>query len=378
MDFDKILKHGKKGFYFRTDVGKDPVTGKRTQKSFGPYKNKAEAKKAFIEIKNHVNEGSYFEPSDQLFEGFITEWFETIYKTQVHVSTAESRKYMIEKRVIPYFKKRPLKGMTKQLMAKFIADQANDGCSAAYIKNLYSLLNQAFDTAVDWKLIKENPIKGIKKPSVKSGNKTDKTWGKEEINAFLLMASERGVTVPYILSINTGLRRGELLALTWKDLDWENGTIRIDKSVYRVKGEGLKIGPTKTENSNRTIPLADYVINVLRQHKAVQESIKDYYGEGFNPLDLVFPSENGNIMDPDNFSRQFRKIVEKLQVKKISLHGLRHTHATILMKAGVNAKVVADRLGHSRVQITLDYYTHTDEEVQKQTSEILAGFLHNE
>ena len=81
-------------------------------------------------------------------------------------------------------------------------------------------------------------------------------------------------------------------------------------------------------------------------------------------------------MDPDNFSRQFRRIVEKLNVKKISLHGLRHTHATILMKAGVNAKVVSDRLGHSRVQIILDYYTHIDEEVQRSTSEMLVNFLH--
>ena len=81
-------------------------------------------------------------------------------------------------------------------------------------------------------------------------------------------------------------------------------------------------------------------------------------------------------MDPDNFSRQFRRMVERLDVKKISIHGLRHTHATILMKAGVNAKIVSDRLGHSRVQVTLDYYTHIDEEVQRKTSEMLADFLH--
>ena len=80
-------------------------------------------------------------------------------------------------------------------------------------------------------------------------------------------------------------------------------------------------------------------------------------------------------MDPDNFSRQFRRIVEKLDVKKISIHGLRQTHATILMKAGVDAKIVSDRLGHSRVQITLDYYTHIDEEVQRNTSEMLADYL---
>jgi integrase len=104
-------------------------------------------------------------------------------------------------------------------------------------------------------------------------------------------------------------------------------------------------------------------MDILMQHKEVQDTLKDQYVEEYNPLCLVFPSEKGTIMDPDNFSRQFRRIMENLNVKKISLHGLRHTHATILMKSGVNVKVVSDRLGHSRVQITLDYYTHLDEEV---------------
>lgn len=375
MDFNKLIKEKAKGFYFRIDVGNDPITGKRKQSSFGPYKSRTEAKKELIRILDQVNAGTYFEPSDKEFESFINEWFVTVYKTQVHPSTADSRKYMIDKRLIPYFGKRPLKSLTKQLMAKFISDQSNEGYSAAYIKNIYSLLNQAFDTAVEWTLIKENPIKGIRKPSVKRGNKVDKTWNKEEINRFLLMASERDIAVPYIVSIHTGVRRGELLALTWDDVDWEQGKIRINKNVHRVKGEGLKIGATKTENSNRTIPLPAYVMDVLMKHRTVRDSLKTHYGEEFNPLNLVFPSVKGTILDPDNFSRQFRKIVEQLDVRKISLHGLRHTHATILMRMGVNARVVADRLGHSRIQVTLDYYTHIDEEIQKETSEMLASFL---
>ena len=158
-----------------------------------------------------------------------------------------------------------LKWLTFEVIA--LAQFHIDKNSPAYIKNMYSLLNQAFDTAVEWNLIKENPIKNIKKPLVRKGSKIDKSWSKDEINTFLHEASKRGIAVPYLVSIHTGIRRGELLGLTWDDVDQEFGTIRINKSVYRIRGEELKIGSTKMENSVRTIPLPKYLMEILMKHK---------------------------------------------------------------------------------------------------------------
>lgn len=387
MDIDRLIKKKTRGYYFRIDVGKDPITGKRRQQSFGPFKTKTEAKKELIKIKTQVIEGTYFKPSAKDFESFINEWFDTVYCKNKAETTIETRRYIIDGHLIPYFKKMPIKDINTRVIDTFFAELRKNGrklqekaeheekkkkdLSESYLHIIFSLLNQAFKKAVAWGLIKVNPMEAADKPVVKNNkSKRNKAWTKEEVNIFLEAASKKGLVTPFLLDVVTGVRRGELLGLKWEDVDFKNKTITINGTLYRRKGEGLKYKQkTKTDSSdNRVIPIPDTVIGVLKKEKALQDEMKKKFGNSYNSENFVFINDKGEPIDPDYLTRKFREIVKTLNVKQINLHGLRHTAATLLMKLGVHVKIVSDILGHSRVQVTLDFYSHSNEEMMRQST----------
>lgn len=394
MDIDRLIKKKTRGYYFRIDVGKDPITGKRRQQSFGPFKTKTEAKKELIKIRTQVMEGTYFKPSAQDFESFINEWFETVYCQDKSETTIETRRYIIDGHLIPYFKKMPIKDINTRVIDTFFAELRKNGryprkkteheekenkdLSASYLHIIFSLLNQAFKKAVAWGLIKENPMENAQKISVKNNkSKKNKAWTKEEVNIFLEATSKKGLVAPFLVDVVTGLRRGELLGLKWEDIDFKNKTITINGTLYRRKGEGLKYKPkTKTNSSdNRVIPIPDAIVEVLRKEKALQDKTREKLGNSYNSENFVFINDKGKPIDPDYLTRKFRETVKTLNVKQINLHGLRHTAATLLMKLGVHVKIVSDILGHSRVQVTLDYYSHSNEEMMRQSTNELGQHI---
>ncbi|MBA2876376.1 tyrosine-type recombinase/integrase [Thermaerobacillus caldiproteolyticus] len=389
MDIDKLIKKKTKGYYFRIDIGKDPTTGKRRQQSFGPFKTKTEAKKELIKIRTQVMQGTYFKPSVKEFESFINEWFDTVYCQNKSETTIETRRYIIDSQLIPYFGKMPLKDINTRLIDKFFAELQENGrkprktdeceekedkkkdLSQSYLHIIFGLLNQAFNKAVAWELIRVNPMENAQKIVVKNNkSKRNRAWTKEEVNIFLEAASKKGLVTPFLVDVVTGVRRGELLGLKWEDIDFKNKTITINGTLYRRKGEGLKYKQkTKTESSdNRVIPIPDTVVELLKKEKALQDEMKKKFGNSYNSENFIFINDKGEPIDPDYLTRKFREIVKTLNVKQINLHGLRHTAATLLMKLGVHAKIVSDMLGHSRIQVTLDFYSHSDEEMIRQST----------
>ncbi|BDG42415.1 site-specific integrase [Parageobacillus caldoxylosilyticus] len=367
MNFDKLIKEKKKGFYFRIDVGKDPFTGKRKQASFGPFRTKTEAKKELLKIKNQVDDGSYFKESTEDFSMFMERWFNTSYKRTVEITTAKSREYVIRNHIMKYFQHKKINEITTFDIDSFYVDKLDSGYSGAYIRQMHNLLNQAFDQAVRWSLIKVNPVKNAKPPKVKSEEKI--TWTVDEVNRFLNLIKDSSMEIPYLLAIFTGMRRGEVLGLKWDDVDFENKKIRIKRSLCFVSGKGLIFKEPKTQKSKRQISISQYVVNVLKRHKQRQDSRKEKFGTQYQDNNLIVCTDDGKPLDPRNLLRQFYRLIEEANVPRISFHDLRHTHATILMQQGENPKVVSERLGHSRVGITLDLYSHVSDDLQEQAAE---------
>jgi integrase len=367
MNFDKLIKEKKKGFYFRIDVGKDPVTGKRKQASFGPFRTKTEAKKELLKIKNQVDDGSYFKESTEDFSMFMERWFNTSYKRTVEITTAKSREYVIRNHIMKYFQHKKINEITTFDIDSFYVDKLDSGYSGAYIRQMHNLLNQAFDQAVRWSLIKVNPVKNAKPPKVKSEEKI--TWTVDEVNRFLNLIKNSSMEIPYLLAIFTGMRRGEVLGLKWDDVDFENKKIRIKRSLCFVSGKGLIFKEPKTKKSKRQISISQHVVNVLKKHKQKQEFQKEKLGVQYQDNNLIVCTDDGKPLDPRNLLRQFYRLIEEANVPRISFHDLRHTHATILMQQGENPKVVSERLGHSRVGITLDLYSHVSDDLQEQAAE---------
>ncbi|KOR95815.1 integrase [Geobacillus stearothermophilus ATCC 12980] len=367
MNFDKLIKEKKKGFYFRIDVGKDPVTGKRKQASFGPFRTKTEAKKELLKIKNQVDDGSYFKESTEDFSMFMERWFNTSYKRTVEITTAKSREYVIRNHIMKYFQHKKINEITTFDIDSFYVDKLDSGYSGAYIRQMHNLLNQAFDQAVRWSLVKVNPVKNAKPPKVKSEEKI--TWTVDEVNRFLNLIKDSSMEIPYLLAIFTGMRRGEVLGLKWDDVDFENKKIRIKRSLCFVSGKGLIFKEPKTKKSKRQISISQHVVNVLKKHKQKQEFQKEKLGTQYQDNNLIVCTDDGKPLDPRNLLRQFYRLIEEASVPRISFHDLWHTHATILMQQGENPKVVSERLGHSRVGITLDLYSHVSDDLQEQAAE---------
>ena len=161
------------------------------------------------------------------------------------------------------------------------------------------------------------------------------------------------------------MRRGEILGLKWENVDFENAVIKVKESLAYTKSEGLFFSTPKTSNSVREVLLPISLIKLMKELKTVQKKMKLRMGPAYHSYDLVISTEEGKPLHPRNLARTFQNLIKKAGVKKISLHGMRHTNATILMKQGVHPKIVSERLGHANVGITLDIYSHTDLNMQK-------------
>ncbi|TFB14161.1 site-specific integrase [Filobacillus milosensis] len=366
LNFDKIIKKKKKGYYFRIDVGQNPNTGKRKQQSFGPFKTKGIASKELIKVKNQIDEGSYFRESNDNFGDFVEKWFETSYTRSVEETTAESRRYLLNNHILTHFRHKSINEITTFDIDCFYADKLDEDYSPSYIRQMHNMLNKSFDQAVRWSLIKINPVMNANPPKIITKEKL--TWSVEQVNLFRSLIINLNFEMAYILTIFTGMRRGEVLGLKWEDVDLTKGKISIKRSLSFVKGKGLIFKAPKTAKSKRQISISDYLISLLKKQKYKQErQIKK--DSSYNENNLVVCSEIGKPVDPSNLLRQFSRLIKKAELPKISFHDLRHTHATILMQQGENPKVVSERLGHSRVGITLDLYSHVNDDLQERAAQ---------
>ena len=216
------------------------------------------------------------------------------------------------------------------------------------------MLRQCLDQAVQERLIPFNPAAGCKLPPKEK--KEMRTLPAEKISAYLAAAEEHGVLPMFYLELTTGLRRGELVALLWDDLDLEKQTLTVSKSAGRISGE-VKVTQPKTANSVRTIYLSKETVDLLMQEHNKHPS---------NPV--MFPSPvTGRLYGPDCLGRLHKTLLKKAGItENIPFHGLRHTFATLAFQQGVDAKTVSSILGHYSAGFTLDAYTHVTGEMQKR------------
>jgi integrase len=164
-----------------------------------------------------------------------------------------------------------------------------------------------------------------------------------------------GLYVPVLVAVTTGMRRGELLALRWSDIDLRAGALTVNQSIERIKGR-VEFKSPKTRTSRRTITLPAITVGALRKHYRVQLEERLKLGLGRDPRGLVFARPDGQPMDADTLSKAFRRLVASAKVTPITFHGLRHTHISHLLMDGVHVKLVSERAGHASINITLGVY----------------------
>lgn len=434
------------------DIGFDPKSGKRKQKKKGGFKTKTEAQEAAALLVAELTAGTYVEEKNITFEDFAFEWLE-IYKSSgkpKKPGTIRIRKHEIQ-RLMDYFAKIKLKDVTRKMYQDALNDLKKRGFAENTLDGAHRTGRMIFKKAIEMELIKKDPTEFAYVPkdikSVEELEKEDeipKYLEKEELAKFLRTANEKGLDRDYpifMLLAYTGIRVGELCALKWKDINFEEGTISITKTYYNPVNNIRKyqIVAPKTQKGKRTIDVDKKVLDLLEKHKAVQNKVLMKYRKTYHDQDFVFAKMDENkpeylgypelIKTIDNRMNRLLKLVsDSIQVGQVIFvkdpaggdlsdntyttqsgdtlsrvalkydvtvaqlrqwnklddinteltpHSLRHTHTSLLSEAGVSLEEIMERLGHKDDDTTKHVYLHITKDMKKEASRKFARLMEN-
>ncbi|WLR55947.1 site-specific integrase [Mesobacillus subterraneus] len=374
-----------KNYYFVVDIpGAD---GKRRQKKKRGFSSKSEAEKALADFISEVNKGIYLEPSNNNYGEFIrTDWLMSK-KRQLSKVTYDKYKLIVEKRIIPELGNIKINKIKPLHLERFMSnlyplnaarqeskDEEVEPLALKSQIDIYNVIKQSFRDAVEWKLIKpdENPAKSLKRP--KDERKKEITvLEEEELRLLLDEAKSSSYYLAFLLAATGGLRQSESLGLRWNNVSFKDNSVFITETLSH---DGKRIGnKVKTKSSRRVVEMPQYVMDELMKKFEEIQNDKKKSGADYVDNNLVICTSLGKPINPRNLLRTLYNISHKADLKRISYHSLRHTHATLLMKKGISPKLVQERLGHSNVKILLQFYSHLLPSMQKETIDVLDNML---
>lgn len=357
------------------DIGRDPITGKRKQKTKGGFKRKRDAQAALHKLLVEINDNNYVEPSKETFTEFIESWFTEHYQKRVGDTTASNNKYLMDKHLIKEnpFAELPLSKITTEDIDSFYNLKIDQGHKASYIRKLHQMLKQVFKQAIRWKRLSSNPIVNAVPPAIKKEEM--KIWNPKEIQIFLHYCKDKYHRIIFLLAIYTGMRRGEILGLKWVDINFEKRKINVNRSLAYTPEKGFFFTMLKTKKSKREIPIPQVLIDELLIHQLEQEMWKKRLGIEYQDQDFVICTEKGTVIDPRSLFRLMKRLILASNVTNIRFHDLRHTHASILISEGVDVVKVAHRLGHANPKITLETYAHLIPNEDNEVADIFQSAL---
>lgn len=371
-----VEKRGKNSWRAIISVGLDPAKGEyRIIKQPIKAKNKKEAQRQADEIELSIIHGDYIEPTKLTLGEYLNEWLKTR-KLDLKETTWDNYRIIVEAHLIPSLGNLPLQRINPFTIQNYISQKLTSGrrdgkggLSSRSVQYHIRILSEALEYAVyPLKLIKDNCAKKVTKPTVEK--KEMKALNINSIVHLLTVAKNTTDFHWYALlftAVFTGMRRGELLGLSWDDVDFENGLINVKRTLQKKpggeKGE-IKFYTPKTKKSKRPIVLMKQNIAILRALKKEQAKNKLQMGADYlNEFNLVFCHSNGSPITPDSLRHKYETIIAKASLK-LRFHDLRHSHATLLLAAGIDVKIAGDRLGHTSSTITHDIYEHVETELQ--------------
>ena len=300
---------------------------------------------------------------EMVFGDWLTYWYENHSKPKIRPTTQETYESRIRLHIIPEIGDIPLNKLTQNDLQQFygrlkksgrkrFADKYGEGLSDRMVRMCHATCRSALEKAVQDGLIRVNPAIGCKLPPKKAREMQVLT--REELQRFLIQAKFEGYYEVFLLDLATGLRRGELMALQWDDLNFKTGVLNVNKQVYDVRGQ-LQISTPKTKNSIRKIVLPPAVVAVLREYKKAVDSR------------WMFPSpvKEDCPITPGVVRRRLQLILEHAGCKHVRFHDLRHTFATLALENGMDVKTLSAMLGHVSAVTTLDIYTHITGDMQR-------------
>jgi integrase len=363
------------------DLGRNPTTGKRMRKFKSGFKTKKEAVSYANSFSVDIANGLNVIDNKILLKDFILSWYNDYKIKTLSLNTRTGYENRINNYIIPSLGEIELGKVNTATVQQFYNTLINQDLKPNTVKKIIEVLRGCFTYAKKLNLVNSLPTDIEKVPEV---NSKVIVWDEYELKYFLNQIKDTWLYLPSLIISLTGLRIGELCGLRWDNVDLNNGVIHIKEQILNDKKTHTLVHTKilKTNAAFRSVSIPQGLINILKELK--EKSLIDDYNN------FVVLDRSLNMCNPRNVSMEFTRYVSKykytledkikktkkevinyMQLPQISIHGLRHTHATILLLKGENVKVISDRLGHTSVKITLDTYSHVLPSMKKQTAELL-------
>ena len=319
--------------------------GKRRQGRQTVHGTKSNAAAKLREILTSLDRGDYVMPTNETMSAVIRRWLDTYVSTNTSPRTQEDYRGIVRQYLDPGLGNIQLKSLKPEHIQRHYAHLREKGLSAQTVLRSHRVLKQALAHAVKWQVISRNPCEAVDAP---------KPLRKE-----LLSASEgskyRDV---FLVGLHTGLRRSEILGLKWNSVDLDQGVVRVVAGLHRLPKRGLVLLPTKTNRSRRQLPISPEIVDVFHRIRGEQMVNEMELGPAWEHAGFVFTRLDGRPLDPVKVTKEFTRVIRKLGLGRVRFHDLRHTHASLMLQAGIHPKIVSERLGHASVSITMDVYSH--------------------
>jgi integrase len=368
-----IRQRSKGSWTLWVDIGRDSETGKRKQQTLTVRGTKRDAERKLRELLHSLEAGSYIKPSRITLGQWLEQWCQSYVAIHCSARTVESYQSEVRRHLtpilgrilLPQLQPQHLENYYSQALIKGRVD-GKGGLSARTVQYHHRILSEALSHAVKMGLVARNVAEAVDPPRAERKNLAN--LAPENVPNFLEAARETPYYALFYTALWTGMRLGELLGLRWCDVDLDMASISVVQALFKRCGVCKMIEP-KSSKSRRRISLSPSLALLLRQYKTEQEGQRNLLGEPLVDTSLVFSHSDGKPLDPGVVSHTFAKVLKKARLPHIRFHDLRHSHATLLLKAGIHPKIVSERLGHANIGITLDTYSHVLPGLQERAAQ---------
>ncbi len=366
----------KKGRYYVVVDAPPGEDGKRRRRWIPAGATEAEAEATLATTLGKVYGGTYVDPSRQTFGAFLADDWLPAVRVTLKASTAKLYDTLVDAYVVPSLGQVKLQRLTASDLNRFYAEMLEDGkrrgdggLSPTSVRNVHRVIHRALRDAVRWDRVAKNVAAYADPPRVDRSERM--TWDVDDLRTFLGAAGDDDLGPVWLMLATTGMRRGEALGLKWSDVDLDAGRVTIRRTLS-YEGTTPTLTEPKTAKSRRLVTIPAETVAALKSQKARQAEVRLAVGRGYRDEGFVFTGPAGAPLNPTTVSRSFVRLVEGLGLPRLTVHGLRHTWATVALGSGVPAKVASEVLGHSSIAITLDTYSHALPAMQEAATQAVA------
>ena len=354
----------------RYTIGRDPGTGRQVQKSVYA-KTEAEVVKKLRSLANQASDGSYTPPSKMKLSQWLDIWLEE-YLTSVKPLTKIKYETLVRVHIKPKLGAVKLTALSAPMIQKLYNDELRSGAAVKSVKCLHGGLHKALSQAVKLGYLPFNPADACDLP--KLVHKEAPHMEDDSVQRFLQAVKGHKYERLYLTTLFTGMRQGEVLGLTWDNVDFSSNTLTIARQLQKIDKQ-YQLVPLKT-NKSRTIAAAPFVMDLLRLQQRNQKEMRLRIGSAWqNPMNLVFTNEMGGCLVAGTVYKNFKALAEMIQMDALRFHDLRHTFATLSLQNGDDTKTVQNNLGHSTPSTTLAIYAHVTERMKTQSASRMQAYI---